>query len=306
MPVALILVALTAVAAALAGCSSNIEGDRDKPLVVVTTNILGDVVSNIVGTEADVKVLMPRNADPHSFEISAADAAEISQADLFISNGLGLEEGITRTADSARSEGIDLLEVGEHVDPLRYGDGASPGSFDPHFWTDPDRIDRAAELIGSAVIEDVRDADTTAVRQNTALYRKRVQGISKYMSEKFNTIPVERRQLVTNHHVFGYLAERFDFTIVGAVVPSGTTLASPSASDLDQLAHKIRDARVAAIFVDSSQPDRLAQVLASEARLPIKVKSLHTESLDEEGTEAGTYLGMMKSNTDEIVDGLRS
>ncbi len=77
--------------------------------------------------------------------------------------------------------------------------------------------------------------------------------------------PPRSRKLITNHHVFGYLAQRFGFDVIGAVIPSGTTLASPSSADLNGLTGAIRDAGVVAIFADSSQPERLAQVLAAEA-----------------------------------------
>ena len=121
------------------------------------------------------------------------------------------------------------------------------------------------------------------------------------MTERFATIPVERRKLVTNHHVLGYLAARYGFTVIGAVVPSGTTLASPSSSDLESLAGAIRDAGVPAIFVDSSHPDRLARVLADEAGVDVDVVALYSESLDEPGTEGATYLDMMRTNTEAIV-----
>lgn len=293
------------VAVGAAGCSALDRKGSDGSLVVVSTNILGDVVSNLVDDKTKVKVLMPRNADPHSFEISASDAAEVERADLFVSNGLGLEEGIAKTADAARKEGVPLLEVGEKVDPIAYRTGKSTGAHDPHFWTDPDRMIRAVKLIRDAVLDKVSGVDAPAVRGKAERYEAELRDIAGFMQKEFDAIPADRKKLVTNHHVFGYLALRFGFEVVGAVVPSGSTLASPSASDLASLASAIRQAGVGAIFVDSSQPDRLARVLASEAKIPVKVSSLHTESLGEKGTEAGTYLGMMRSNATKIAAGLR-
>jgi zinc/manganese transport system substrate-binding protein len=89
-------------------------------------------------------------------------------------------------------------------------------------------------------------------------------------------------------------------------VPSGTTLASPSSSDLESLAGAVRDAGVPAIFVDSSHPDRLARVLADEAGVDVDVVALYSESLDEPGTKGATYLDMMRTNTEAIVTGLTS
>jgi zinc/manganese transport system substrate-binding protein len=125
------------------------------------------------------------------------------------------------------------------------------------------------------------------------------------LADGFAGIPAERRKLVTNHHVLGYLAQRFGFTVIGAVVPSGTTLAAPSPSDLQSLAGAIESAGVPAIFVDSSQPERLARVLAEDAGLQVQIVPLYSESLSPPGTPGSTYLDMMRANTDAIVSGLR-
>ncbi|MCQ4121144.1 zinc ABC transporter substrate-binding protein AztC [Rhodococcus tibetensis] len=298
VPLSLLLALAASVVTACGASTSN------GPVVVVTTNILGDVVENVVGDQAEVMVLMPRNADPHSFEISAPEAARVESADLIVSNGLGLEEGLGKTVDSARAESIPILEVGERVRPIEYGTGQSSGSLDPHIWTDPDRMREAVALIRDAVITHIADVDVEMVRDRSEDYARELGELTTRMTARFADVPEERRTLVTNHHVFGYLAERFDFKVVGAVIPSGTTLASPSASDLSNLAAAITAARVPAIFVDSSQPNRLAEVLASEAGLPVAVVSLFTESLGDVGSDAGTYIEMMESNSVTIAQSL--
>jgi zinc/manganese transport system substrate-binding protein len=162
----------------------------------------------------------------------------------------------------------------------------------------------AALAISERVIAEVDGVDAAAVRANADAYAAELGRLDARLSERFATIPPDRRELVTNHHVFGYLAERYGFEVVGAVIPSGTTLASPSSSDLDSLAGAIREAGVPAVFADSSQPDRLAQVLAAEAGLNVQVIELYSESLTEPGGGAATYLDMMRANADAIVAGL--
>ncbi len=290
----------------LTGLTGCMPGDDQGSSVVVTTNILGDITRNIVGDEADVTVLMQPNADPHSFGISAQQAALIEDASLVVHNGLGLEEGVLRNVQAAEDAGVATLEVGERVDPIDFGQTAddTAGQPDPHFWTDPGRVRTAVEAITEHVVERVHGIDTAAVRANAEDYLQQVDELDAWMGERFATIPPERHSLVTNHHVFGYLAQAYDFEVVGAVIPSGTTLASPSSSDLDELAGTVREAGVPAIFADSSQPDRLAQVLADEAGLHVEVIELFSESLTEPGEGAGTYLEMMRANTDAIVAGL--
>ncbi|WP_249522160.1 zinc ABC transporter substrate-binding protein AztC [Modestobacter marinus] len=292
--------ALFVTGALLAGCGGAAADDR--PLVVVTTNILGDVVGELVGEQAEVLTLMPAGADPHSFEVSAQLAARMREADLLVANGLGLEEGVARHVEAARGDGVTVVEAGEFVEPVEWTTEDDSG-IDPHFWTDPQQVLGVVDGVTDA-LADVDGLDDGRLATDADRYRGEVAGLDAEMAERFGELPPERRALVTNHHVFGYLAERFDFTVVGAVIPSGTTLASPSASDLDELATAVRQAGVPTIFADSSQPDRLAQVLAEQAGLDVAVVPLFTESLTADGGGADTYLQMMRANTEAIVDGL--
>jgi zinc/manganese transport system substrate-binding protein len=302
----LLRIASLALVTVIAGCAGTGGTPSADHQIVVTTNILGDVVRNVVGDSADVRVLMKPNADPHSFAVSAQEAAAITTADLVVYNGLGLEESLQRHVDSAADNGVPTLAVGDRVDAIRYATGDGQGNPDPHFWTDPQRMLAGVDAIVDAVREHIPAIDDDRIDQNANNYREELRQLSNEMTERFATIPVERRKLVTNHHVLGYLAARFGFTVVGAVVPSGTTLASPSSSDLESLAGAVRDAGVPAIFVDSSHPDRLARVLADEAGVDVDVVALYSESLDEPGTKGATYLDMMRTNTEAIVTGLTS
>ncbi|MGW4479386.1 zinc ABC transporter substrate-binding protein AztC [Rhodococcus triatomae] len=295
-----VLSALAVVAGALTGCA--ITDDRSS--IVVTTNILGDVVQEIVGDQAQVTVLMKPNSDPHSFGVSAQEANSLQTADLVVFNGLGLEEGVLHHVDAAETEGIPVVEVGAAVDPLAYGDGDTTGQDDPHFWTDPTRVALAVDLLAAEVIEHVPGVDETVVRDRAAAYRTQLEDLDRHITALFAGIPPEQRKLITNHHVFAYLAERYDFTIVGAVVPSGTTLASPSASDLASLVGAIEANGVRTIFADSSQPDRLARVIADTTGTEVDIRSLYTESLGEPGSAADSYLKMMRYNATQIGDGL--
>ena len=293
--------AVVVLAGALAGCSSD---TADQPLVVVTTDLLGDVVGELVGDQAEVMTLMPTGADPHSFEVSAQEAARMRSADLLVANGLGLEEGLAAQVEAARSDGVPVVEAGDAVEVLEWVSEDASG-VDPHFWTDPARMLAVTDALAEALAEHVAGVDTAALADDVARYQAELTELDAWMSEQLAQVPPERRNLVTNHHVFGYLADRFGYTVVGAVIPSGTTLAAPSASDLDELATSIREAGVTTIFVDSAQPDRLAQVLAEQAAVDVAVTPLFTESLSGPGGGAETYLAMMRANTEDIVAGLR-
>ncbi|TFB15967.1 zinc ABC transporter substrate-binding protein [Microbacterium sp. 3H14] len=296
-----LLIATTVVLAGLAGCTGTAASDR--PQIVVTTNILGDVVENLTGDAAQVTILMKPNADPHSFEISAQEAARMDGADLLVTNGLGLEEGLQQHIDRTAAAGVPTVVAGDVIDVLPYSSEDANGADDPHFWTDPARMVDVVDAVEEALAE-VDGIDVAQVRSNAETYRGELAELDEEMSAAFAAIPVERRALVTNHHVFGYLADRFDFRLIGAVIPGGTTLAAPSAADLRDLTDAIDEAGVRTIFAESSQPDRLIQVLAAEADVQVEVIELFTESLTEPGEGADTYLTMMRANTDRIADGL--
>ncbi|NYH51083.1 zinc/manganese transport system substrate-binding protein [Nocardiopsis arvandica] len=319
--------------AALLGSAACSPGEGTGEGIVVTTNILGDITRKVVGDQAEVTVLMRPDADPHSFALSAREAAVVENAALVVYNGLGLEEGVLRNVAAAEEAGVPALEVGAGVDPLPYGpaesghgehghaeigseehrdgdastgtENESAGEPDPHFWTDPRRVALAVDLIAGHVVEQVDGVDADAVRANAEAYTAELEELDAWMAEEFAAIPEEDRKLVTNHHVFGYLARRYGFEVIGTVIPSGTTLASPSTSDLKSLSDAVREAGVDAVFADSSQPDRLATVMAEEAGTRVEVVPLFSESLSEEGGGAATYLEMMRANTESIATGLR-
>ncbi|MEU5751382.1 zinc ABC transporter substrate-binding protein AztC [Streptomyces sp. NPDC047829] len=301
------LVSFSVLVGTATGCAG---GGGERPRVVVTTNILGDITREIVGDEADVSVLMKPNADPHSFGLSAVQAAELENADLVVYNGLGLEENVLRHVEAARESGVATFAAGEAADPLTFHTGQEggpeeeAGEPDPHFWTDPDRVRKAAGLIADQVAEHVDGVDEKAVRAHAARYDGQLADLTTWMEKSFDAVPEDRRALVTNHHVFGYLADRFGFRVIGAVIPSGTTLASPSSSDLRSLTQAMEAAGVRTVFADSSQPTRLAEVLRQEMGGDVDVVPLYSESLTEKGKGAGTYLEMMRANTSAVAGGL--
>jgi len=279
---------------ALTGCDATANA-VERPQIVVTTNILGDVAERVAGDSVDITTLMKPNADPHSFEISAQEAATLQSADLVVSSGLGLEEGVEQHLESAADAGVTRFVAADHIDVLPYsGDASGP---DPHFWTDPARMVDVVVALDAALSDLGIESDPDA-------YLAELDELDAEMTAAFEAIPAEHRALVTNHHVFGYLADRFDFDLIGAAVPGGSTLASPSAADLADLASAIERSGVPTIFAESSQPDRLMQVLSDEVDIDVDVVELYTESLTPPGGGADTYLSMMRSNTERIARGL--
>ncbi|WP_231733578.1 metal ABC transporter substrate-binding protein [Arthrobacter sp. NIO-1057] len=286
----------------LTGCAATAHEDQ-QPSVVVTTNILADVVQNLVGDQAQVHTLMPANVDPHSFEISAQQAALLNDADLVVSNGLNLEEGLQHQLEAVDAAGKEHFVATDHVQVLNVS--GSSGAADPHFWTDPVQMIGVVDALATD-LQELPGIQTEQLNEDTQSYRGELTELEQQMADSFNQIPEESRALVTNHHVFGYLSKRFGFRTVGAVIPSGTTLASPSAADLASLAEAIRTSKVSAIFVESAQPDKLARALADEANIDVQIVHLYSESLTLPGEPADSYLKMMQVNAEKITQALRN
>jgi zinc/manganese transport system substrate-binding protein len=312
--------ALLVVALAVAGCGGNGSagpaGECAHTLVVATTTILGDVAGHIVGEQGRVEVLMPVGADPHSFQASAAQAALLRQADLVVANGAGLEGGLHDVIAAAAADGVAVIEAASFVELLPVEvhedegeghedehEGHEQGALDPHIWTDPARMAEVANGIGEALAAS--DPACAAVyRAAAAAYAEELLDLDAAIEEILAAVPPDDRQLVTNHHAFGYFADRYGFEVVGAIIPGGATLAAPSAADLAQLVDLLRQAGVRAIFAETTQSANLAEALAAELGSEVAVVSLYTGSLGEPGSGADTYAGMQRTNAERIAAAL--
>ncbi|WCO65502.1 metal ABC transporter substrate-binding protein [Iamia majanohamensis] len=116
----LLVVPAAVLALAAVGCGSDDGGGASGagPTVAVTTSLLGDVVEEMVGDQAEVVVLMPPGADPHQTSLSAQQAAEVREADALVTNGGGFEEGMLDGLEAAESDGVPTYEALEAVEPL--------------------------------------------------------------------------------------------------------------------------------------------------------------------------------------------
>jgi zinc/manganese transport system substrate-binding protein len=270
------------------------------PRVVVTTNVLGDVVADLVGDQADVEVIMPPGAAPHEFQASPRQVASIREADALVSNGAGFEEGLGDPIDAAEEDGVPTFATIDAVDTLQL---EGSGGTDPHFFTDPARMATAAQAIGDFLVDEVPTLDTPAFARQVRATVDELHALDAEVERTLSAVPADRRTLVTNHEVFGYFADRYGFDVVGAVIPAGTTQAEPSAEQLAELADTIEERGVPAIFVETSSPTRLADALAEEVG-DVDVVELFSESLGDEGSGGETYAAMMRTNATRIADAL--
>jgi zinc/manganese transport system substrate-binding protein len=306
----LTFVLLVATLIAPACGTGEVSGD-DRLSVVATTTILGDVVREIGEGEVAVEVLTPLGADPHDFTASSAQIAAVNRADLVIANGLGLEEGLHDVLDAAESDGVPLLELAPSVNPLPFdrtlghdeesGGEEDRGSLDPHIWLDPLRMAEAATLIAARLSEIEPDVDWLARADR---YGADLAGADEEIAAMLSSIPASERRLVTNHESMGYFADRYDFEVIGVVVPGGSTLGDPSSEELAALVEVMEREAVRAIFAETTQPSALAEAVAAELGEDIQVVGLYTGSLGEPNSGADTLIGMLLTNAQRIAEAL--
>ena len=326
------LVGMLAVAGCTAASDEIVQADS-VPSVVVTTTILGSVVSDIatcaVGDDSSVTVMMPLGADPHDFQASSAQVAEMARADLIVANGLGLEEGMMDAIENIEADGGAVMEIASLLDPLPLGnvdehaedehsedehsedehaaeepaaeeDGHAHGDFDPHFWFDMERMASAAQLIGAELALTGGEAYDTCGQSVAADIRATELDVIKTLDE----IPELDRILVTDHDALGYFATRYDFRIVGVVIPGGSTLGETNSQELADLVATMEKEGVVAIFGDTATSSELLDVLASELNQEVSVIQLYVGGLGGPDSGAQTYEEMMRTNATMIAQGL--
>lgn len=320
------------------GTASGTDGDSsapdaDVPTVVVTTNVLGDVVEAVLGDAAEVVTIMPVGADPHDFQASGQEVDAMNSADALIVNGADFEEGLLDVIDGATEEGVPTFEAISVVDTLEFGDhddhdaedhgdedhadededhadeaeqegeDHDDSGMDPHFFADPVRMATAVDGIVEFLLDEVAFADPGAVETSAAAYAAELTALDEEVAGLVENVPEAQRVLVTNHEVFGYFADRYGFEVVGAVIPGGSTTDSASAGELAELAEVVEAEGVPAIFADTSSSDDLVDALASEVG-DIAIVELYSESLGEPGSDGSTYVDMVRANAERITTAL--
>jgi zinc/manganese transport system substrate-binding protein len=277
----------------LGACGSSDDDDDaagELAPLIATTTIWADVTSHIACGEP-VDSIVPAGADPHQFEPSLRDRERVTEAGVVIANGAGLEESLADLVDTLAGDGVPVVAVVDHVDAI---DG------DPHVWQDPRRVLDAVDGIEPAVVASGRDAADIARCADD--YRAELAALDRDVEAALAAIPPGQRVLVTNHDSFGYFADRYGFEVIGAVIPSSSTLGEGSAGQLAHLAEAIETNAVPAIFTERFGSATDAEALAE--RLGVEVVELDSDALGSDGP-ASTYTGMMRANAQAIAAALR-
>lgn len=297
-----------------------VELGPNQPLrVVTTTNLVADIVGRVGGANAGVVSLLPFGADPHSYSVTPRDLRQVAQADLVVASGLGLDASLLAHLSLAApsvpivsaSEGIEPLAFGspqaaaEHSDheqePAQSAANQAEMGVDPHVWFDPIRVRQWAEN-AAAALSRLDPANQVAYQANRDQVVVELDELDRWIRQQVQSVPAPQRLLVTDHLALTYFAQRYDFEIVGALIPAYSSSADISAQELAALQELIDSRQVRALFVGASANPALAQQMGADLGVP--VVRLYTGSLGEPGAEADSYFAFMRYDVQAIVGAL--
>lgn len=280
--------------------------DRDKPLVVATTPMVGDLVRAIGGDRVELVVLIAPGTDPHLWTPTRNEVLQVLDADAVFMNGLMLEGRAGEAFARVELSGRPVVRVAEKLpksDLLT--DQQNSSHFDPHVWMDPVLWAKTAPAVRDALAKIDPDGKESYDRNLTA-FETAAAALDRDCSLAINTIPVAQRTLVTAHDAFGYFGRRYGLAVRG--IQGLSTESEPSLGDIEELVGKIAEERIPAIFIETTVSDRTVRAVVDGCAAKgheLKIgEALYSDSLGRAGSAEGTWAGMMRHNAKSIANAL--
>lgn len=269
--------------------------------VVATTSQIGALTREVAGEHVRLTVLIGAGVSAHDFEPDPGDVRKINAAALVLRNGIGLDDFLDSVIGGAGGS-ARVVTVTEGI-TLQKGAGDDGGDFDPHVWHDP----MNAKIIVANIAEALAEADPAnagVYDRNAQTYFAKLDETDREVQQVIDSIPAGHRKMVTNHDAFGYFIRRYGLEYVGAVIPSLSSEAQPSAGDIARLEDLIKKEGVKAIFTESELDPKVARQISKDTGVKI-VDDLYADSLGKPGSGAETVDGMLLANARKIAEALR-
>ena len=279
-------------------CSFTSVMAQDKLKVVSSASMMYDMVENIAGDLVENKVIVPIGGDPHLYDPTPSDAILVNNADYIIINGLTFEGWILELiANSGTTAVVDTVTNG--VKAIQSGKYAN--AYDPHAWMDVSN--------GLVYIKNIKDglikldpSNASTYEQNYEAYKAKLESLDKYIEDRIKEIPDGKRVLITSHDAFAYFGKRYGLRL--EAIQGMSTEAEAQTSDVIRIVNVIKETQVPAIFVESTINPKLIQQIAKDNNVVIGGE-LFADSIGDEESGGNSYYGMLKKNTDTIVDALK-
>lgn len=285
------VIAVATVVFTAAGCGDWRSSGSER-IAVATTTQVGDLTRNVAGARTEVRQVLRPNSDPHDYEPRPSDARAVAQAAVVFRSGGDLDEWLGDLVDGAGGDAEQVTLI----------DSVRTRGEDPHWWQDPRNAERAVGAIRDGLTK-VDPQGKSVYARNAAAYVKRLRRLDRAVARCIREVPPPRRRLVTSHDALGYYAARYGIEVIGALIPSLSTEAQPSAGDTAKLVEQIRDEGVKAIFPESSLNPKLERAVSHEAGGSLG-EPLWADTLGPKGSSGETYIESIASNTEALVKGL--
>ncbi len=274
--------------------SSSQTGTR----VLAAETFLADIAQNVAGQRLHVDSLLSPGIDPHEFQPSPQDAIRIAQSQVLIINGLDYETWLSSSLDAAGGQRL-MIVASQGLSAAT----SAGGAVDPHMWMDPARAIQYVNNIRDG-LSQADPAGKSIYAANADAYVASLKQLDASIRTQVAQVPPGRRLLVTNHDALGYFAAAYGLQMVGAVIPSVTNEASPSAQQMASLIDAVHRTGAPAIFLDVSENQNLARQIASATGARV-VTDLYVETLSAPDGPAPTYIAMLQHDAMSIVDALK-
>ena len=298
----LLVIALPAMVA-LAACGGGGPGEGS-PVpngtldVVATTTVFADMVRQVGRDRVSITSLVPAGTDVHTYQAKPNDLRAVARADLAVMNGLGLDDWLEKVI-SAASTDAPLARLGVDLPGVDLLPGAEPGTQNPHLWLDVANARLYAARIGDALAAADPDG-AVAYRAGAAAYDARLADLDAWVRAQVETIPTERRRIVTFHDALPYFARAYGLTVVGVAVDAPGQ--DPSAGEIGALVNAIRESGVQAIFSEDQFPTALVDQIGRETGATVEA-DLFTDALGPDPVTS--YEALIRWDVDQIVEALR-
>jgi manganese/zinc/iron transport system substrate-binding protein len=301
------LLVLLYVTLILTSSCENSTKSASKLNIVTTTNIFTDIVQQIGGDSIQLQGLMGAGVDPHLYKASEGDVSKLSQSDIIFYAGLHLEGKMVDIFEKMKSVNKTTVSLGDAIDKnLLIESENFGGNYDPHTWFNVKMIKQMANEVAKTLTKaDPESAEY--YKNNNIQYQQELDELEIYVRSKIESLPKEKRILVTAHDAFSYFGKEYGVQVLG--LQGISTATEAGVKDVQRLRDFIIENKLNAIFIESSVPRRNIEALQKAVEKDghtVKIGgSLYSDALGSPNTDEGTYIGMFKYNVNTIVESLK-
>lgn len=293
--------------ALVVSCQPTKKEKIDGPLnVITTTGMIYDAVINIGKDKIQAQAIMGPGVDPHLYKATQGDLQSLQEADLILYNGLHLEGKMGEIFEKiAKIKNVKAVSQNISQDLFRESE-TYKGTYDPHIWFDVSLWSQTLETITTTLCE-LDSINTSFYQNNAQSYRAQLDSLHLAVKTEINSIPQEQRLLITAHDAFGYFGDAYGIEVNG--LQGISTLSEPGLKDIANLVDLIVDRKIKAVFIETSVSEKAINAVVEGCKdkgHEVRIGgSLFSDAMGPFGEEEGTYIGMVNSNVQKIVNALK-